>query len=71
MVQWKNVRRAGEVLRPYMQNRLRVQNPHLTAEIRYVYFDLFCFLPEAILMQHLQTALVKGTHKGGTGRWKS
>mgnify|MGYP003098127028 FL=1 len=22
-------------------------------------------------MQHLQTALVKGTHKGGTGRWKS
>ena len=23
MVQWKNVRRAGEVLRPYMQNRLR------------------------------------------------
>ena len=23
MVQWNNVRRAGEVLRPYMQNRLR------------------------------------------------
>ena len=23
MVQWKNVRRAGELLRPYMQNRLR------------------------------------------------
>ena len=23
MVQWKNVRRAGAVLRPYMQNRLR------------------------------------------------